>query len=257
MFEKLFVPIAVIVILILTVSGIASFMGINPLDLPIPSHYRNSNWKSIDELDNVEIKEVKNLEVSGGIQVNLEKTEVAYLSPLQVENEIRYQVQDDTLLVGFRPKSRIKFTFNDLSDNIINVGLSDIEKISVMGSGTVNSDQLNVDNLRTEISGSGSINLTQAELRTLQSDITGSGKVNADGASDIVEIDISGSGQFNGQNLVGTQNNIDITGSGQVRTNSEELNIDITGSGSVEYRGRPEINQEVTGSGRVYRYQGE
>ncbi|NJK71027.1 MAG: hypothetical protein HC932_02090 [Thermales bacterium] len=173
-----------------------------------------------------------------------------------MENEIHYQVQEDTLLIGFRPKSRIKLAFNNLNENIINIGLHDIEKISVVGSGTINSAELSVDNLATSISGSGNINLTQINLRTLNSNIDGSGKLNIDGQAELVEINISGSGEFNGQNLESTKNTINISGSGQVRTNSKELDVEISGSGSVEYRGLPEIKQEVSGSGRVYKYQG-
>jgi hypothetical protein len=91
-----------------------------------------------------------------------------------------------------------------------------------------------IENLKVSISGSGEImateNLTAKQLN----------------------IDISGSGDAELGKLSTKKADIDLSGSGKVKLSVEEvLKVRISGSGEVRYLGNPEIDQKISGFGKL------
>jgi hypothetical protein len=255
MFEKLLIPVSIAAILVLGLSGLSSFMGVNPLDQSVPESYKNSNWKNLDTLDNSQIQDISKIEVSGGVQVNVSKADVAYLSKEINKDSLKYLIQDNILLISYQPKSRLKISTHKIyENNILNVGLKSVESLSVMGVGVINSSSLVTDKLDLKIDGSGTINMNKVDLGELTTVINGSGKVNIDGNSNQANTQIDGAGQLNGQDLKSKIHTAFIKGIGQIRVDSEKINVKIVGNGSLEYRNTPIIEKDIKGTGRVYRY---
>jgi hypothetical protein len=104
------------------------------------------------------------------------------------------------------------------------------------------------------LSGSGTIEATKVEAKSFAIAISGSGKVGASGKAELAKMTISGSGSIDASDLPATTVTVVISGSGDAVVNAtEELDAQIRGSGSIEYIGDPQVNQRVTGSGRIRR----
>ena len=102
------------------------------------------------------------------------------------------------------------------------------------------------------LSGSGSITGDSLALHDLDIVISGSGRVKLAGTADTQTIAVSGSGRYDGADLRTQRTMADVSRSGQIVVAvGQDLKINITGSGSVSYTGRPKIEQQVIGSGRV------
>ena len=125
--------------------------------------------------------------------------------------------------------------------------------MNISGSGTVDVDGLQLNDLEAKTSGSGNTTITRLTANVVDMRVTGSGDVTFEGEeAERLTATISGSGELHAFELPADDVEVDITGSGGCEvTANESLDIRITGSGSVRYKGRPSINQNITGSGSV------
>lgn len=133
------------------------------------------------------------------------------------------------------------------------ITLPNLDKVIVAGSGDVVGDTSfeNLEDLELLIAGSGSIKL-DINCETLELLITGSGDFDLSGKSPSLDGAVAGSGSIRAYDLQTERSEISITGSGSGKLSvSEFLRATITGSGDVYYRGTPEVDVRVTGSGSV------
>ena len=127
-----------------------------------------------------------------------------------------------------------------------------VEELSILGSGSIVSENtLDVEDLFISIPGSGNIDLA-VEADDIDAQITGSGDIFLEGTADKVDLDILGSGSYRGYDLDANSADVRITGSGDAWILvSDLLRVRISGSGTVRYRGTPDVDVSITGSGRV------
>lgn len=142
----------------------------------------------------------------------------------------------------------------DLSFNII---IPELNGASMEGSGDiVINDFTSQENVFLRIIGSGDIQLDEnIGCENLSIAIEGSGNINANGAfSDLVnvEVEIIGSGSSDGFPLEADQVEINIVGSADCSvTANTSLKVTIDGSGTVRYKGEPQIESDISGSGKI------
>ena len=151
--------------------------------------------------------------------------------------------------------------------------VTDLDAISISGSGTAEAPRLKAeqfsvglsgsasvlihgvdsDSIKLDISGSGSIEIGRLDTESLEADISGSGDVSINGGkADRQEIGISGSGKYNAKNLESAEANVDLSGSASlVLRVSDLLKADINGAGSVKYIGNPKIDADISGQGKI------
>ncbi|MDH5615167.1 MAG: DUF2807 domain-containing protein [Acidimicrobiia bacterium] len=104
------------------------------------------------------------------------------------------------------------------------------------------------------ITGSGNIDATDIDTDTFEVTISGSGDVEPAGTSNHLLVTISGSGRFDGTALESVTGEVRVSGSGNVVVNvTGELSVSVSGSGDVQYIGDPALNSSVSGSGDVTR----
>lgn len=129
---------------------------------------------------------------------------------------------------------------------------SQLERISIAGSGAFEGSVETRKELSLAIGGSGNIDL-QSNASKVFASISGSGNINASGTCEILEARISGSGNMNFNKLEAQDADVRISGSGGIRVNVVgNLEARISGSGSIRYTGNPEsVNKTVSGSGGV------
>jgi len=129
-----------------------------------------------------------------------------------------------------------------------------LSAVSLSGSGTVDCDYFEANEMYLNISGSGGIT-GDFETDNLQAVISGSGNMDLTGSSTTGLLSVSGSGNIKAQNLTLQHCSANISGSGNIYTAViKTLNATISGSGSIFYFGNPVITTHISGSGSVVRY---
>lgn len=113
--------------------------------------------------------------------------------------------------------------------------------------------RLNVKLLR-EITAEGSVRVAASGLDTAQFALNTSGTVNSvlRGSAGNQSILMSGTGSFDGRNLTGSTAQVDLSGTAQALLNvSKSLDARVSGTAVVRYLGSPQLEQQVSGIGRV------
>ncbi len=147
------------------------------------------------------------------------------------------------------------FFWNNIGKVTIYITAPELEGFQVSGSGDIVAQTpIVADEIHLNISGSGSIQIEQLESQDVYATITGSGDIRLAGnhtASNLKTV-ITGSGDFRAEDFTVENVNVNITGSGTARIHvTDVLETNITGSGDVHYRGNPLIDANSTGSGRT------
>ena len=185
-----------------------------------------SEARDVSGFNEVELKGVGNLslEQTGSESLTVEAEE-------DVLPKIRTEVENKRLIISPERNTSINTT------KPINYKLTvkDLNTLEVSGSGNVEAEDINTDELAVTIGGAGDV-----EIR---------------GSADSQEVEISGSGEYRAGDLESKEATIDVRGSGLATVNvSDELEAEVSGSGSVEYIGDPMVQQEVSGAGEVRKH---
>lgn len=185
-----------------------------------------SEARDVSGFNEVELKGVGNLslEQTGSESLTVEAEE-------DVLPKIRTEVENKRLIISPERNTSINTT------KPINYKLTvkDLNTLEVSGSGNVEAEDINTDELAVTIGGAGDV-----EIR---------------GSADSQEVEISGSGEYKAGDLESKEATIDVRGSGLATVNvSDELEAEVSGSGSVEYIGDPTVQQEVSGAGEVRKH---
>lgn len=170
--------------------------------------------------------------------------------PKDVLEETETEVKNGKLVISHEGSW---FGGPDMSDLEVYITMTDIEKLSVSGSGKIISeDQLQAYELKLAISGSGKMDL-KAEAQSTNISISGSGTVSLNGKSNNVKASVSGSGKIKAAGFQAASYKVNISGSGGCEIAVEEsLDAHISGSGSVAYKGNPQhVESKTSGSGKI------
>jgi len=134
----------------------------------------------------------------------------------------------------------------------IEVTVPSISSIKIKGSASVFSEMpVRTDDLDMSIDGSGSISLN-VFANNIDAEISGSGIIIINGTCQELDVEINGSGNFKGLGLNSYEAKVKSTGSGNasiVALNS--LSASVKGSGEISYSGEPNLNIDISGSGKV------
>ena len=132
------------------------------------------------------------------------------------------------------------------------ITVANLDGISISGSGDITGDdEFYSDSFYADIAGSGDIAIKVIANR-LESNISGSGSIYLSGSTSFYNATITGSGDVDAFEMRARDTSVVIRGSGNCRIwVSDNLRAKITGSGDVLYKGYPEINQTITGSGSI------
>jgi hypothetical protein len=123
-------------------------------------------------------------------------------------------------------------TLENTEPIIFHVTLIDLAEVGVSGTGSIASDNLDVESLSAYLSGTGTITLA--------------------GNVDQQTINLSGSGNYQGSDLLSREALITIAGTGNALVNSTDiLNATISGTGFVQYLGSPQVTENISGVGGV------
>jgi hypothetical protein len=177
-----------------------------------------------------EVEKFDRVNVRGSGEVNITVGETQRVTVTGDDNIvpiITTTVKDGELIIepteSISPRTKLRFE----------ITVARLRGASIAGSGSVNAEGVNEDEIRLAISGSGDIT-----VRGTTKKLTGA---------------IAGSGSMHLADLTATDASVRISGSGDVTVNaSESLEVSIAGSGDVRYLGQPRsVQRHVSGSGSV------
>lgn len=137
----------------------------------------------------------------------------------------------------------------------IYITLTSLDKVVIAGSGDIKGEGAfpGLDNLELIIAGSGNMDF-DLDSKNLRLVISGSGNFDLSGQSETLDIVVAGSGNIRAFDLETDRAEFQMAGSGGAKLSvANYLKATITGSGSVIYRGTPQTDIRITGSGEVKR----
>jgi hypothetical protein len=133
-----------------------------------------------------------------------------------------------------------------------------IDKLSLGGAGSIDSDPLRGAKVHIDLGGTGSINVKGIESESLSVSVGGSGDLKVGGgAAPKLSVSLAGSGDVDLGRLQSIDASVNVAGSGEAKIAvRDRLNVTIAGSGDVNYYGDPKVSKTVVGSGSTNRLGG-
>jgi len=215
---------------------------------------------------------VTGIKIEGSVDIEVipsDTFKVVIVAQENIARVIMIDVFGDVAEVGFRPNinvvptstTKVVFYMPELyylsidgSGDIFlfdGIEIEDDFTVKINGSGDMEIEEIICDKYTAEINGSGDIE-SYVVANEISSIIRGSGDLKYFGNTPLHSIRISGSGDIEAFELFTESTFIDIDGSGDAYVWAETLlDIFIAGSGNVTYKGNPQLNLEITGSGSV------
>jgi Putative auto-transporter adhesin, head GIN domain len=161
------------------------------------------------------------------IRVGGEQTVVVHADD-NLLNRVTTRVGDGKLVIGnegggFTTRNPIR----------VDVVVPSVDELALSGSGTIDAEGIDVDELTVVLSGSG--------------------VVSASGRARRVEVKLNGSGDAKLQGVVAQEAHAELSGTGRIAVNAtESLDASVPGTGSIEYSGNPpQVRKSVDGVGSV------
>ncbi len=174
------------------------------------------------------------IELQGAGNLSIEQTGSESLTVGAEEDvllKLRTQVENDRLILGPKPDTTIHTT-EPISYKLT---VKDLNALEVSGSGNVDAKGISTDKLAVTINGAGDVRVS--------------------GRAVSQEVDISGSGNYRAGSLESKKVKVDVAGAGSAIVNvSGQLDAEVSGIGFVEYIGKPRVNQDISGVGRVSKH---
>jgi hypothetical protein len=205
--------------------------------------------RKVDSFTEISLRIGANIHLEQGAKQNLEI--VAKPSTLE---EIITEVKDGKLIIRFPNKNYLWNTFQP-GDITIYITTPEINGLGVSGSGDIIAeDEIKTKMLDMAVSGSGNIKLSELSAERVKSTISGSGNIIVAGKSPAQDLSIviSGSGNFKGLDYSADDVSVKIVGAGNAGIEANKnLYVRLAGSGNVTYKGKPLVDQGITGSGSV------
>ena len=135
------------------------------------------------------------------------------------------------------------------------INAKEVERISLGGSGSIESDPLKGGAMKFDLGGSGTISVKSIEGESISVAVGGSGNFKTGGgAATKLSVSIGGSGDVDLGRVKAREASVSVAGSGEaVVWATNALSVTIAGSGDVNYYGDPKLSQSVVGSGGARR----
>jgi len=195
-----------------------------------------------------------------GISISAEQNILDYIETNVYDNCLEIRTSPASVCLDYTQRPVLTITSPSL-DKIISTGSGAMlaDKMTAetayaknTGSGDISIEKTSGDNAELIVTGSGNIEIKEAVCANSDFLISGSGDIDVSGECDDSHLKITGSGNIYASDFITNSASVIITGSGSAFTSIVEyLNGLISGSGNIYVRGNPEIDQTLTGSGRI------
>ncbi len=231
-----------------TISLIALFILVPLFAFAMVANGQGDNVKQTRE-----VSSFSSISLSVSADIHLKqgtKQEVIVEGDKDVLDVLKTEVQGKTLKIYLD-----KWSMQSYKKVTIYITMRDIDGLTITGSGNITAETpVNTSDIDFTITGSGDIHISELKAEQVKASITGSGTINLAGKQTVSSMDvhISGSGDVNADGLEVKNFDASITGSGDCRiTATELLKARVSGSGDIYYKGKPRMDVNITGSGKL------
>lgn len=176
----------------------------------------------------------------GNLSITGDANLIDYIETTVVNNE---------LLIKFKDKQN----YNATKGIKVTVPVQDISKITLKGSGNINStNTLNDKNLTVSLRGSGDVTLL-LNCENVFAEVLGSGDMKLSGKTKSLKANLKGSGDLKAKTLKAENCDLEVRGSGDLDAYaSSKVTASLFGSGDIDVIGSPkEIKKDKKGSGSI------
>lgn len=138
----------------------------------------------------------------------------------------------------------------------VKISANGLEGIRLNGDGRVKAENgtLHSETCTFMLAGSGEMDLAMSNIERVKCVISGSGEILLSGDCKELDVLLSGSGNLVAEDLEANEAKIKLIGSGECQIQvKDQLNATVTGSGNVHYKGDPQVEERISGSGKVIR----
>lgn len=205
-----------------------------------------------------EARQVSNfdsVELSGSGEVIVTQSGSESLTIETDDNVMEYikaEVENGTLKLGLVTGLSTGVNVQSTTRLVFYLDVKDISSLSVSGSGEIDSDKIESNQLKLSISGSGRVQIADLVASEVGSEVSGSGEINLAGEVARQEVSISGSGAYLAGDLCSEFVRVSTSGSGDSTVcATETLEVSTSGSGTVSYYGSPAVSVSGSGSGNL------
>lgn len=202
-----------------------------------------SQEREVSGFDQVELRSFGNLTIEQG-----ETESLTIEADENVIDHLTAEVQDGKLILS----TENEINFVNTGDVRYTLTVKDLKQVNLTGFGNIDIDGLQTDQMTVNLSGSGNLNLHDLQAQSFELTISGFGSADVSGSAPEQMISISGSGNYTGKDLQSADTKVVVSGFGSATVSaSNTLDVRITGSGNVDYYGKPEVTQTITGFGKL------
>lgn len=199
--------------------------------------------------DNIEIKNIKNINLGDATNLNLSQNEVEKLeisAPEDLLPKIKGIVKEDTITLGVNDaitrSHEITFTLQ----------VKDLSTLNVSGASKATVDTFNTTDLSINISGASTLNFTSLNGNLLTLDTNGASTANISGTVTDQNATISGGSTYSAQDLESNNVVIDESGASNATVWAKEiLDATLSGASNLKYKGSPKISQNLSGDSEI------
>jgi hypothetical protein len=166
----------------------------------------------------------------------------------EAADKLRFKLENGTLGIS---RKRDEWLGDSDGTATVRITMPAPRRLSMAGSGRMTSDAL-ANEAELSIAGSGTLETPNLETRSLRVSIAGSGTYLASGHTDSLELSLAGNGSGEMAGLKADRVKVSIAGSGDGTFASDgEVEASIIGSGTVTVRGSARCKVNTIGSGSL------
>jgi len=169
---------------------------------------------------------------------------------LEVQPNLReyfvVEVQNGVLIL----RNTKRISYNSGKAPILTVSTPTLNSLTITGACSFNAnDKIKTDTFTLDINGGAGEGKAELDVNNLKANISGAGSFELSGRADYADIKFSGAGQLKAFSLQMREASVNFSGAGAMRIScSEKLSVEASGAGTVEYKGSPILSVNTRGA---------
>ncbi|NAS30236.1 DUF2807 domain-containing protein [Flavobacteriaceae bacterium R38] len=203
--------------------------------------------RNVGDYDGVNVAGFMDVDIVSGkegkLTIQAEENFMEYIKTEIKNGDIKIYIKKG---INLKPSGKNKI--------LITVPVEEVSKVSLAGSGDVNTKGivLKASRFEASLAGSGDLNL-DVDVDNVSGRVAGSGDLRLMGKANSFDCKVAGSGDIHAFDLISEDVNASIAGSGDIRVNCNgTLKARVAGSGDIRYKGNPDKEDtKVAGSGDI------
>ena len=133
-------------------------------------------------------------------------------------------------------------TTNFIVDEFEIIIYSNIEKIKIFGSVSLEMDAASAKNISLDVEGAADINVSNLDVTNAEIKVSGAAVLDLSGSADFFDLELNGACIIDAKKFICKKSEVEINGAGVTELSvTDELFADIDGVGKLSYYGDPEL----------------